>query len=186
MVKEPVKADGLNASLRQRGVLILGILAFIALYQWAYVNWLSPAFDYYGFAYHSPPGKYLALAWACSVLPALWMPLRIKRPSQVAYWVLYLTVVIPSLFIPFFLGLNDSSEIVWLAITLCAGMGLSGLGYLCPLCRIKPVNLERFTFWLGFALLAVVCATWVVVAFHGNIRFVSFSEIYDLREEATD
>ena len=150
-----------RASLRQRGFVILGILAFIALYQWAYVHWLSPAFAYYGFEYYPVPGRYLALAWACSVLPAVWMPLRIARPSQLAYWVLYLTVFIPSMYIPFFVQLNERADVAWLVVTLCMGMAISGLGYLCPLHKFKPISVRRPAFWLGFMILAVGCAAWV-------------------------
>src|SRR5713101_405257 len=171
---------------RQRIVLAFGILIFVGLLEWTYVNWLSPSFDYYGFEYYPPPRGYVVLAWLFSVLPSAWMPLSISRPSQLAYWVLYVTVFIPSMFIPLFIGLNAPSDIVWLMVTFFAGFALVGASYLCRLFTIRPPTLSSSAVWSCFAIVCIVCTFWVAVAFRHNIRIVSFSEIYDLRDAAND
>jgi len=83
----------------------------VLLLRWAYINWLSLVFGYYGFTYAVPPDRYLALAFVCSVLPSLWMPMEVTRPSQLGYWVLYLTVFIPSMIIPLFVQLSELPSI---------------------------------------------------------------------------
>jgi O-antigen polymerase len=167
-----------------RGLLVGGILCFVALYQWAYINWLSPTFAYYGFEYFPRPTRYVVLAWMLSVLPSFWMPLTIRRPSQLGYWVLYLTVVIPSMFVPLYVGLDEPSRLAWLMVTLCVGFGICGIGYLRPLHSFRTAALPKSVFWVCFFSFAAICAAWVAIAFRGNIHLVSFSDIYDLRSQA--
>lgn len=174
------------AGTRQRWLLVLGVIAFVALFQWAYINWLSPSFAFYGFEYYEAPRKYLALAWLCSVVPTFWMPLKITRPTQLAYWVLYLTVVIPSMFITLFVQLNELPKVGLLIFTFFVAFAITGASYICPLYNFRISPLRSSVFWRYFAVVAGACFIWVAVAFRGNMHLVSFSEIYDLRNAAAD
>ena len=132
------------------------------------------------------PDFYLVLAWILAILPSLWMPIKLRRGSQLGYWVLYLTVVIPSMFIPLFAGLNKPDEIVPLMLTMCAGTAVLGAGYLFPLHRFRAAKISPKAFSTGFAILAVLTTLAIVVSFWGNMHLVSFDEIYDLRDNAQD
>src|SRR5438445_5093278 len=90
------KMSEAKSSRRQRILLICGIAAYIACFQWMYVNYLYPTWESFGFDYNPPTTKYMVLAWILSLLPSLWMPIKLTRPSQLAYWVLYLVTIIPS------------------------------------------------------------------------------------------
>lgn len=183
-MNEKVSTHG--ASIKHRVLLIAGIVGFVGLFQWAYINWLSPAFDYYGFEYYPPPAKYLALAWILSAVPGTWMPLAITRPSQVCYWILYLTVFVPSMFIPLFITLNQPSDIATLMLTLFVGFAICGTAYLVPPRATHRAPAKSPTFWKVFGVLAALCSACVLYVFRGNIHFVSFTDIYDLREASID
>jgi hypothetical protein len=170
----------------QRGMLVAGVLCFMGIYQWAYINWLSPNFAYYGFEYYPPPDRYVFLAWILGVIPSLWMPLAIKRASQVAYWVLYLTVIIPSFFIPLFIRLNEPPVVAPLMLTMFFGFAICGAGYLVPLGSFRSLRITKFTFWIVFGTLASICTIWVVAALHSKIHVVTFGEVADLRNETGD
>src|SRR2546428_36363 len=71
-----------------------------------YENYLYPTWAYFRFHYNPPPTSCIMLAWILSVTPSLRMPMRLTRPSQLAYWVLYITVFIPSMFLPLYAGLD--------------------------------------------------------------------------------
>src|ERR1700747_1775039 len=107
-----------TSHFKQRALLVLGVLIYIACFQWMYINWVNPTFAYFGFEYSPPGTTYLALGWVLSVLPGLWMPLAVTQPSQLAYWVLYATVFIPCMFVPLYAGFSEQSKIVWLMLTL--------------------------------------------------------------------
>src|SRR5438552_4498392 len=89
---------------RRRILLVLLIACYVAFFHWIYLSFLYPYFAYLGFEYSSPPLAYVLLAWVLSLLPALGMPIGLTRPSHLAYWVLYVTVLIPSMFVPLYAG----------------------------------------------------------------------------------
>jgi hypothetical protein len=171
---------------RDRVLLLLGIALFVGCMQWCYVNWLNPKFAFYGFDYYPPKSTYLMLAWTLSLLPALWMPLQFRRPSQLIYWMLYLTVFIPSMFVPLFVELDQASDVARLSLTLFAGFAICGASYLRPLRRFSTIPVTRTTFWRLFWILAIGCTLIVVIAYHRTMKLVSFSEIYQLRDESMD
>src|ERR1700685_768744 len=96
----------------QRLLLVGGMAAYVACFQWMYINYLDPTWAYFGFDYYPVSTKYVVLAWFLSLLPSLWMPIHLTRPSHLAYWVLYITVVVPSMFVPLYVGINPPTEIV--------------------------------------------------------------------------
>ncbi len=173
-----------SSPFKQRALLILGILVFIACYQWAYIHWLFPTFGYLGYDYNPPSAGYLLLAWLLSALPSLWMPLSIDRPSKLIYWVLYLFVFIPSMFIPLFAAINPPSQVAELMLVLFAGFALTGLSYRRPLLKLHPHQISSSRFGYGLGLVVGVFTLWVLIAFRGNLHIVSFTDIYDVRNDA--
>lgn len=181
-----VHLKGVSRRWPQRPLLVLGVSVFVGLLHWTYIQFVSPTYQSYGFDYQPVPFFYVAMASVLAILPSLWMPIKLKRPSQLAYWVLYLTVVIPSIFIPLLAGLNHPDEIVPLMATMCAGFGIAGLGYLFRLHSFRPSTISPGIFWTGFSIFGVACTLTIVVYFWGNFHLVSFADIYDLRENARD
>lgn len=171
---------------RERKLLLLLIVSYIACFQWIYIHYLNPGFDYLGYTYYPPGLAYSSLAFILSVLPCLWLPLKITRPSQFAYWVIYITVLIPSMIVPLYAGYESASEIATLMITFFAAFLLTGSSYLIPLWKLNPSNISRRTFWATLTFLAVFLTVWLLVVFHHHLQFVSFSDIYDLRDAAND
>jgi len=169
-----------------RPLVVLGVGVFVALYQWAYIHFVSETYSTYGFDYQPVSGFYVAMAWLFAILPSLWMPIRLTRASQLGYWVLYLTVAIPSMFVPLLAGLNRPDEVVPLMAVLCAGVGILGLGYLFPLRSFRSSAISPALFWTGFAVLGVACTLAIIVSFWGNMHLVSFADIYDVRDNAQD
>jgi hypothetical protein len=172
--------------IRQRVLLVFGIFCYVALFQWMYEYYLYPTWDYFGFHYDPPPWPYLVLAWMLSVTPSLWMPIKLTRPSQLAYWVLYITVFIPSMFVPLYAGLDTSAEISPLMVTLYMGFAIMGACYLVPLAQMARARVSPRKFWTGFGTLAGALAIWMIVVFRGHMQFLSFNNIYDLRDIQND
>jgi hypothetical protein len=171
---------------KQRALLILGVLTFMACYQWLYIHWAYPIFGYLGYDYIPPSTGYLVIAWMLSALPSLWMPLSIDRPSKLIYWVLYLTVFIPSVTISLFANTDTSAEATKLMLTLFIGFAVVGLSYRWRLLKFSPSRVSSSRFWYGFTLAAGALAAWALVFFWGKLHIVSFSDIYDLRFSADD
>jgi len=170
----------------RRWQVVLGVTAFVALYRWAYIHFMATTYTSYGFDFQPVPTLFEALAWLFAIVPSLWMPIRFTRASQLAYWILYLTVVVPSMFIPLFIGLNPPNEILPFMATLCASFGLLGLGYRFRLHAFPASTIGATTFWMGFAIFGTACTLALVISFWGNMHLVSFADIYDVRQNSQD
>jgi hypothetical protein len=175
-----------KTNVKPRALLVLGVLTYVAVFQWMYENYLYPNWDYAVFHYYVPPGVYLLLSWILSVTPSFWMPVELTRPSQLTYWVLYITVFIPSMFIPLYAGLDAPGEISLLMVTLYLGFAIMGVCYRLPLVRLSAIQISRRAFWKGFGSIAAALAIWMIVVFRGHMQFLSFNNIYDLRDVQND
>jgi len=172
--------------LLQRASLVVCILAYVKCFQWMYVEYLYPTWGYFGFDYNPPGTGYLALAWVLSVAPSLWMPMRLARPSQLAYWVLYITVIIPSMFVPMYAGMNPVTEIFLLMLTLFMGFAIAGSSYLLPLFHVGLPKIPKPLFWMVLATVAILMTVWLLIVFRGHLQLVSFGVVYEVREAAND
>lgn len=171
---------------KRRAWLVLGIVTFVGCFQQVYLKWLYPVFGYFGYENSYPKAGYLLLAWGLSVAPAAWMPIKLNRPSQLIYWVLYLTVFIPSMFVPLYVGLQDAPEVASLMVTLLAGFAIAGVSYCLPLLRFHPPAISQRAYKWAFSCVVAGLMLWVLGVFHGNFRIVSFADVYDLRSAADD
>lgn len=171
---------------RRRLLLVAGAFCYIACFQRIYINYLYPFWDYFGFDYNPPGRSYCVLAWLLSLIPGLWMPLRLRRPSQFAYWVLYIAVFIPSMFVPLYAGWNRPREILPLLLALFVGFAVVGGSYLLPLFRFRFSGIPRQWFWKSFLGLAAALTLWMTIVFRHHAQIVSFEDIYDVRNAAND
>jgi len=171
---------------KQRFFLAAGICGYVACFQWMYANYLYPFWGYFGFDYNPPAARYVALAWLLTVTPSLWMPLHLTRPSQLAYWVLYVAVIIPSMFVPLNAGLNPPDEISNLMLVLFVGFAIAGLSYLLPLYSPTTFRVSRSVFWKAVACLAAGMGVSLFVLFRHHLQIASFVDVYDVRDASND
>jgi hypothetical protein len=173
-------------SHRERLWLVLAIFAYVCCFHLVYVYYLNREVVYFGFVYEPAALRYVALGWTLSVLPSFWMPLRLARPSQLAYWILYVVVLIPSMLVPVYVNLVESGETIMLMLTLFVGFIIVGLSHLVPLLRVRSKSLTApFFKWLIGACL-LLSAAWVLYVFRGALSLVSFQSVYDVRFNAED
>ena len=192
MASEPIVSTGgvhfplihLLSRYPQRGLLAMGIALYAFLFCQLYQNWLNPIWAYYGFTYRDVPLPYFFLSWILILLPALWMPLTLTRPSQFIYWMLFLVVYVPSIFMVFFIHLMPDGDLLLLVLHMFAGLFLMGLGYRLKLGRFPTLPIPRRVFWGLFALITTAFAIWIMVVFRGQMRIVSTEAIYSQRATA--
>jgi hypothetical protein len=169
-----------------RKIVFVIVALYIACFQWMYVHYLFPTFGYLGFALNSPPSSGLALAWTLSLLPCLWMPIQLTRPSQLAYWVLYISVLVPSMFVPLYAEMEPAREIAGLMLVLFAAFWVVGCAYRLPLWRTPPAQVSSRALWRCLAMVFAALSVWMIVVFRHHLHLVSFADVYDLREAAND
>ncbi|HJU84397.1 MAG TPA: hypothetical protein VJ600_09305 [Holophagaceae bacterium] len=178
-------SGGMEALLRSRRILLmLGVALYAGLFLFTYQQWLSPVFGYLGFTYSEPQAIYLALAWVLCLAPCLWMPIDITRPSMLVYWILYLVVYVPTMFVPFLVRLRPPEEVSALVATLALGNYILGLSYRLPLLRLSNRQIPPRLFWILLAISTSLMIFAVVLVFRGKMHLVSMEDIYGQRAEA--
>jgi len=180
---------GKTAAIGLRSLVRFTMLAVIPIYcasfQWSYVKWIAPVWGYLGPRHRSPNPFLLLLAYVLAVLLCLLSPLKLRRPSQVIYWILYFTVYIPGLLIPLFMQLDNEFTLLLLELSLTGGMLLIALSY-----RIRPANIRCYPvnkkmFWTIFYICFVLMNVALLVVFKGSLHFASLEEVYDVRAKAS-
>jgi glycosyltransferase involved in cell wall biosynthesis len=163
-----------------RALAALGALAYIASLHWSYATVMAE-WRYMGYTYDAPPLAFVVLAWCIAIVPSFWMPLRFRRPSQVAYWLLYIVVFVPACIVPLYTVRLDPNILTVFSLTLFAAFGLLGGIYWLPLLRVPRIRIPRKFFWAGIILLSVLFYALILSAYGLKPRFLSLAAIYELR-----
>lgn len=174
------------AMSRARARLLLAAVAYVAVFQWGYISLVSKWHWYFGMEYHEPPFWLWLLGCTAALTPALWMPLQIRRPTQVTYWILYLTVVIPSSLVPVFTAFRPAPEIAALVLTFLVGFGILATSYLFAPLRLGGPVIPKPIFFSLYFLFSGVLFTWVLISFRGRMELVSFADVYEVLRYAAD
>ncbi len=154
------------------------VAAFVLVYKWVIV----PVWGYEGFHFKATLAR-AAAALALTALPPLWMPIKLTRPSQVVYWVLYLLVLVPGCLVPIYSLDSQSPSPLFLAMYLVGAFALTGLVYRLPLLPLRRMHLESYELTVILALLSIVCYSLMFATFGFRFHFVSLEDIYSVRAQ---
>lgn len=169
--------------IKYKLIMVIMLISYIALFKWVYVTSISPLFFYMGYTYHDLSVMASILSWALPIIPMIWMPLDIQRPSQIIYWLLYLSVVIPSCIIPWYSIDMDYPLQCMLIIVLLLAFGIIGLNYKIPLVRIPRINISWKTFWIIIVFISVVLYFLVISVYGFHIKYIPLTDVYEQRSE---
>src|SRR5579862_3512215 len=105
--------------------VVIACAVYIGIVYFAYIFAVSPVWSYMGFEYNSP-SRGDAVLFAClALLPSLWMPVRLLRPSQWIYLYLYIVAYVPGCIVPLLRSGSSSgtqSHLIPYVLCLCACM----------------------------------------------------------------
>ena len=141
---------------------------------------IAPAFAYLGFEKVGPNPFVGILMLPTYVLCARRLPASWERPSTIVYWMLFVVVVAPIHVLPVFT--TELSGPIWLMVgSVAAAFWLLGGIYSMPLPTIPRLALPPRLYWPLYALLWLVLVATVVSYYGFQLRWVSLSEIYEIR-----
>ncbi len=179
-----IKQLSLRAVLRAASMPAIAF-AYCAGLNFAYVQWVAPVWNGLGFVYNVPNQALVILGYLFAVGQCLVSPLRIRRPSQAIYWLLYFLVYLPGLFVPLYLQMVSTTKLFLLQLSLSAGMLPIALSYRMSLPAIHRHPLKLRLFWSLFGAVYLVSSLTLVMAFRGSLQLASFTEIYSVRYQAS-
>lgn len=171
-----------TAAGRLLQVFLCGL--YYACLQWSYVTIECVEHGYYGYRYQELPWACQLLIWVFVLAPALWLPSRAHRPSDVCLWILYLTAYVPAVFIPYHVLDRAWTSVLPMSLALCASLAGLKWGVLLrplPLRGLRMSPRLVHTCVLGLTLLLTLLA---VIISGGRSWDFSFENVYDRRMDA--
>jgi hypothetical protein len=116
-----------------------------------------------------------------AVIPSLWIPISLIRPSLVVYWLLYVLVFIPAMIIPQYTLTVETVQLLFLEICLFAAFLLLASIYKLPLLNIPRIKISNSLFWIVIVFLSFIFFSYIISVFGFRINLVSIADVYGLR-----
>jgi hypothetical protein len=187
MVDDGTSQAPLAESIGARALFVVSALAFVIAIHVVWVRVIDAAgvYAYMGVRVLPTSTSTLLMFWTMAVLPAFFLGVHLRRPSDIVQIFLYYAVHVPTAAL---MPLVSYSTLgVQLAYCAAIGLALIGLNvrYAMPVARIPVITVPSSIFWLGitaFYLLALL-----VFARSGYLSFGSLDllQVYAQREELT-
>lgn len=168
---------------RPRLLLVALAALFAMLFELTYEYVLVPLYSYQGLIYVTPEPEHIWAARFACVLPAAWLPTALKRPSQVAYWIIYLFVIVPLCFVPVLARAVDVDDYQYFVVTVIASYAVIGISYLVPLGRIHRVQIPPQWFWTATMAISAVFFGIIFHTFGFRFELVDLDAVYDVRAD---
>jgi hypothetical protein len=166
--------------------VILACCTYFLALNWSYLEVDSVLYGGLGFLYASSPWKVFLTAFFMAVIPSLWLPFELRYPSQVCYWLVYLCVVVPTMFLPYHVLTYESiGEVLPLPASILLSFAVLGLSYRFRPFRVtKPRVNQRLV--VGLLTLSAVGLIGLVVYISGFQFKLSLEDAYERRMDARE
>jgi hypothetical protein len=164
-----------------RAATIAGALAYVVTLDWAYTSHFSPVYAYNGLIDAHPAPAALLLLAALAVLPTVWLPVSVRRPSTIVVWTLYGVGYVPAVMVPIYLEgrlepiLPFEAALVSSMAILCLMVRLR-----LPTIPIPHVSLTAYTRLL--TVLAALCLLYIAATF-GVRALPGLADVYATRAQ---
>ena len=172
---------GKSKDIYRRLLIIISLTVYIIVLMNNYRVTYTP-----GEAGGNYPTFVFMLSFFLALLPSLWLPASISRPSQLMYWVLYLLIVVPASTIPIYVLSMEPERLILLPVSLVAAFALFGLIYTVPAIRLPHIKTGSLLFWVLVGGIILVLFFMVINSFGLPKGLPGLSAIYDVRSEYSE
>ena len=172
-----IYAEMPTTSLGTRIGFLIAAAVYVGVLQVLYITVVSPIWAYAGYEFIPPSIESWVAFTILSLVPSLWVPLELNRPSQWLYFYLNVAVYIPTCFVPLFAGLSvpSSPDALLFFVSMLAGMAILGVACVATRKRLQRPELPRLQFWLGIAALLIFAYGVTLVTFGSSLSLEALS-----------
>ncbi len=167
-----------------RKLLFFLVTIYSIILVWGFIVYIVPQWGYFGMDYKPMELGELTLPVLFSIIPMIWMPLKLNRPTMFAYWLLYLFTYIPMIVGVCIDSKFESHNRIIISFAYLFGFALINCSYFFSLINFKTNNLSSKYFWIFFYTITFSMFIYVVLIFKDSLSFVdilSSVAVYDLR-----
>lgn len=171
--------------LATRPFVIVACAAYILMIQYSY-RYVEGVLYHEILLRYSPPSAFYEMAgFALALLPSLWIPARLSRPSHLAYWILYLLVCAPAMIFPYHIMTCSPDRVLTLTSTLCGLFAMLAWIASGPAITFRPPNYATKDILRGAILLTGLLI--FLVAYVSNFKLdLSLDSVYERRLDARE
>ena len=169
-------------------VLIPGaVIVYAIALHWVFVDLIQPTFAYSGYRYVPSSEIVVATTVVTAVVVAWFMPRRIRRPSAIILWILYVVTVAPTILMSSYIGILDPGP----AMITSAGIGAAFIVVCLGVRRQKPTRplfnrLSLTSFWLVIGAFTLFVYVYLALTAGLSLRFIAILDVYDVREDYSE
>jgi len=168
--------------LRQTLWLILAAMFYTVCFNVVYIYVLANRYEY--FSFHPVLLEDLLIFGCVAILPVIFMPRMLKKPSSIIIWLLYILVFIPSCIIPLFaLNINRPYLFSNLLIMIICFMILNVVRMLKTI-HFPAIRINEKIIWFLFECLVSLVLIAVFVKYRKIMHLSSISTVYEQRKIA--
>lgn len=178
-------AAGLTVG-RQRPLIVVGAAVYVGLLHWVYLDWVSPVYAYYGLISSGADWPALLVITVLTMLPAIWLPTGLRRPSDIVLWFLYLFGYVPACAIPIHVLGPDLGTVLPFSGALAIAFSALALTRRIPLVPSRWPGLTERSFTRLLVVLGIASAAYVIVFFGVPTGLPTFENVYGTRADFTN
>lgn len=158
--------------------VIAVLAAYITTLLWAYVAIISPTFAYFGYKLYWPGPARLTWIIVLALAPAMFVPIRLSRPSLLVVWWLYVTVYIPSTLLPTLSLTLSFAELLPLEIVLLLSLGLMVLISSSKHLALRRLKIRSKVYWPGIFFVWASCLIFVLAHFNFSSLIFNLASLF--------
>jgi hypothetical protein len=169
-------------------MFLLVLVVYVVVFNWTYRHQVCQSGYSYYFEDLPPAWGYQLFSWMAALIPGLWLPLNVRRPSLILFYVLYIFTYIPATFLLFqvsYPGLQ-ASEAASLVLVLLISISLIQICYFVRLREFVRRPLPRAKSLKLLAGVTVCVLLGLVVFFRSIMSFSDFMNNFEFRQTVDD
>ncbi|XTZ16661.1 hypothetical protein ACQSSU_04520 [Micromonospora echinospora] len=171
----------------RRWLVLLLLAGYVALLHYVYQYEVSTLFGYLNLVYRTADPWNYALVLGMVALVALAMPHRIRQPSDFILWILFVTVVTPSLVVPQYADILSAAASLELAVVVAAVFLLVIWGArLAPSWALRIRGVHVLDVWAIVVVLSLITYAYMAVTAGLSFRLVGLGDVWEIRSTYRD
>jgi hypothetical protein len=169
-----------------RAAVTLATVIYWFLFVYIYKTWASPIYSIYGLLDQSESNDSLIFAFFLMLGTCLALPVKIRKFSDYAAWIIFLVVYIPAATVAAMQGYKSFNVFYLISATTFAMLCISTLPHMFYWPKKQySAHIHRRPGYIAFLMLAYTAATgMLVILFWGNMSLVGVEEVFEQRARA--
>jgi oligosaccharide repeat unit polymerase len=173
-------------SFPERVIAVCTVAILAYAFNCSYEAYVAPRYEFMGMGFRKVDPQYVLMSWIYALVPGLFLPLNLQRPSQVFLYVQYFIFYVPFVFSAYHVTqpFVPHPAIFQLVSTVFLSMMLLVIGWTIPLRKYASFPTKPSSYWSIFLFLFLGFLTLLLITYKDNLKLVNFDDVYELREAA--